>query len=148
MRQCRSRTSTHLASASASRRRSSSTGSVDTRTTTFRALVADCDTTLLVVARFLALLELYRDGSVAFDQVSPLGELHVRWTGAEDGEVVVRAEEYEGAPEPASQADGDGRKDDETGESDSNEVPEPADEPPTTPDGTAQPTAHDPEEPA
>ncbi|MDA8437041.1 MAG: segregation/condensation protein A [Actinomycetales bacterium] len=68
---------------------------------TFRSLTSDCDTTLLVVARFLALLELYRDGSVAFDQVSPLGELHVRWTGAAEGEVVVRAEEYEGAP-PAS----------------------------------------------
>ena len=69
---------------------------------TFRSLTSDCDTTLLVVARFLALLELYRDGSVAFDQVSPLGELHIRWTGPADGEVVVATEEYEGAPtEPA-----------------------------------------------
>jgi segregation and condensation protein A len=33
------------------------------------------------VARFLALLELYREGAVAFDQLTPLGELHVRWTG-------------------------------------------------------------------
>ena len=65
---------------------------------TFRSLTSDCDTTLLVVARFLALLELYRDGSVAFDQVSPLGELHVRWTGAAEGEVAVRVEEYDGAP--------------------------------------------------
>jgi len=70
---------------------------------TFRSLTSDCDTTLLVVARFLALLELYRDGSVAFDQVSPLGELHVRWTGAAEGEVVVRAEEYEGAPPPSGE---------------------------------------------
>ena len=54
---------------------------------TFRPLIADCDTTLLVVARFLALLELYREGSVAFDQLDPLGELHVRWTGPADGEV-------------------------------------------------------------
>jgi segregation and condensation protein A len=65
---------------------------------TFRHLTADCDSTLLVVARFLALLELYREGSVAFDQVDPLGELHVRWTGPADGEVVVLAEEYEGSP--------------------------------------------------
>jgi len=65
---------------------------------TFRSLVADCDTTLLVVARFLALLELYRDGSVAFDQVTPLGELHIRWTGPAQGEVPVAAEEYDGAP--------------------------------------------------
>jgi segregation and condensation protein A len=50
-------------------------------TTTFRALSADCAHTLEVVARFLALLELYRQQLVTFDQVSPLGELHVRWTG-------------------------------------------------------------------
>ena len=68
---------------------------------TFRGLITDCDTTLLVVARFLALLELYREGSVAFDQVSPLGELHVRWTGPSEGEIEIVAEEYDGAaPEP------------------------------------------------
>ncbi len=50
------------------------------RVTTFRALTADCTDTLTVVARFLALLELYRDDAVAFDQMDPLGELHVRWT--------------------------------------------------------------------
>jgi segregation and condensation protein A len=42
-----------------------------------------------VVARFLALLELYREGAVVFDQVSPLGELHIRWTGTDDGDVEV-----------------------------------------------------------
>ncbi|MBI1376183.1 MAG: segregation/condensation protein A [Frankiales bacterium] len=68
---------------------------------TFRGLIADCDSTLLVVARFLALLELYREGSVAFDQLSPLGELHVRWTGSAEGEVEVAAEEYDGAPQAA-----------------------------------------------
>lgn len=67
---------------------------------TFRSLTADCDTTLLVVARFLALLELYRDGAVAFDQMSPLGELHVRWTGSTDGVLTVAAEEYEGVDGP------------------------------------------------
>jgi segregation and condensation protein A len=51
--------------------------------TTFRALCADCENTLEVVARFLALLELYRDGVVGFDQVQALGELHVRWTGSD-----------------------------------------------------------------
>lgn len=50
--------------------------------TTFRALVADCTITLEVVARFLALLELYRDGAVAFDQAAALAELRVRWTGS------------------------------------------------------------------
>jgi segregation and condensation protein A len=48
---------------------------------TFRSLVADCSATVEIVARFLALLELYRDGFVAFEQVDTLGELHVRWTG-------------------------------------------------------------------
>ncbi len=55
----------------------------------FRALVADADSTIVVVARFLAVLELFREGAVAFDQVTPLGELTVRWTGAEDGDVEV-----------------------------------------------------------
>ena len=63
---------------------------------TFRSLTADCDSTLLVVARFLALLELYREGAVAFDQVTPLGELHIRWTGSSDG--LVEVEEYDGVP--------------------------------------------------
>jgi len=48
---------------------------------TFRGLTQDCEHTLELVARFLALLELYREGAVAFDQVTPLGELWVRWTG-------------------------------------------------------------------
>jgi segregation and condensation protein A len=48
---------------------------------TFRALSRDCGSTLEVVARFLALLELYRQQRVTFTQPVPLGELHVRWTG-------------------------------------------------------------------
>ena len=49
---------------------------------TFRALCGDSPDTLTTVARFLSLLELFREGAVAFDQVTPLGELTVRWTGA------------------------------------------------------------------
>ena len=41
-----------------------------------------------VVASFLALLELYREDVVAFEQVSPLGELYVTWTGG-DREVLL-----------------------------------------------------------
>lgn len=48
----------------------------------FRTLVADAGETIVVVARFLALLELFREGLVAFEQVEALGELTVRWTGA------------------------------------------------------------------
>jgi segregation and condensation protein A len=59
------------------------------RSCTFRALTADCEGTYVVVARFLALLELYRDGAVAFEQVSPLGELHVRWIGSDEGQMDV-----------------------------------------------------------
>jgi segregation and condensation protein A len=51
---------------------------------TFRALVGDCTTTLEVVGRFLALLELYREAAVAFDQAAALAELRVRWTGPTD----------------------------------------------------------------
>jgi len=54
---------------------------VRTGTTSFRALTADCGHTNEVVARFLALLELYRQQRVVFEQLTPLGELHVRWTG-------------------------------------------------------------------
>lgn len=62
------------------------------RTSTFRALVADCDSTLLVVARFLALLELYREAVVSFEQITPLGDLTIRWTGADDVDVEVTDE--------------------------------------------------------
>ncbi len=58
-------------------------------TMTFRALCGDSPDTLTTVARFLALLELFREGAVGFDQVSPLGELTVRWTGADEGAVEI-----------------------------------------------------------
>jgi segregation and condensation protein A len=63
-----------------------------TRVSTFRALVADCDTTLLIVGRFLALLELYREQVVAFEQITPLGDLTIRWTGSDEGDVAVTDE--------------------------------------------------------
>lgn len=47
---------------------------------TFRAMIADAESTLVVVARFLALLELFRDKAVSFDQLSPLADLAVHWT--------------------------------------------------------------------
>ena len=62
------------------------------RTSTFRALTSDCDTTLLIVGRFLALLELYREQVVVFEQVSPLGDLTIRWVGQDDGEIEVTDE--------------------------------------------------------
>ncbi len=70
------------------------------RTATFRSLCADCASTLEVVARFLALLELYRDGLVAFEQIQALGELTVRWTGPDDAAGELSVDEYAGTPEP------------------------------------------------
>ncbi|WP_031007748.1 segregation and condensation protein A [Streptomyces sp. NRRL F-5727] len=66
----------------------------------FRELVEDAADTLTVVARFLALLELYREKAVALDQQDPLGDLTVSWTGG-DGETRVTAEFDQEAPEPA-----------------------------------------------
>ena len=88
-----------------------------TRTSTFRALVADAESTLVVVGRFLALLELYREHVVLFEQVVPLGDLTIRWVGSEDGEVDVTDEfdvEREVDQESEQQTDEDAT-DDQTG---------------------------------
>ncbi|HOA87861.1 MAG TPA: segregation/condensation protein A [Propioniciclava tarda] len=69
-------------------------------TTTFRALVADAEERNVVVARFLALLELARQRAVAFEQVTALGELTIRWTGTGEGEIAI-ADEFDGEPSPA-----------------------------------------------
>ncbi len=50
----------------------------------FRELSADCDGTYEVVARFLAVLELYRDKCLAFEQVAPLGDLYISWVADDD----------------------------------------------------------------
>ena len=47
---------------------------------------------LVVVARFLSLLDLYRQGVLRFDQVAALGELQISWIGSESGEVEVSDE--------------------------------------------------------
>ncbi len=58
----------------------------------FSELVADCQAPLEVVGRFLALLELYRTRTVAFDQSEPLGVLQISWTGeSPPSEAVVGA---------------------------------------------------------
>ena len=63
---------------------------------TFRTLIADAESTLVVVARFLALLELFRDRAVAFDQLSPLADLAIHWTvGSRDWSAENLSEEFE-----------------------------------------------------
>lgn len=54
---------------------------IDRGTATFADLVAECTSTLEVVARFLGLLNLYREAAVLFDQPEPLGTLTVTWSG-------------------------------------------------------------------
>jgi segregation and condensation protein A len=74
-------------------------------TMTFRALCGDSPDTLTTVARFLSLLELFREGAVAFEQVAALGELSVRWTGGDDADVdELITDEFDGSPEPESDA--------------------------------------------
>jgi len=76
-----------------------------TGTITFRALCGDSPDTLTTVARFLSLLELYREGAVAFEQAAALSELTIRWTGSDDtaAEELV-TDEFDGAPpEPAAE---------------------------------------------
>ncbi|MEV6314818.1 segregation/condensation protein A [Streptomyces sp. NPDC051776] len=64
----------------------------------FLALIEDAPDTLTVVARFLALLELYRERAVVLDQEEALGTLMVRWTGGEDGREPVVTDEFDQVP--------------------------------------------------
>ncbi|MEE6280880.1 segregation and condensation protein A [Georgenia sunbinii] len=62
------------------------------RSASFRTLVEDADSTAVVVSRFLALLELFREGVINFDQAEALSELRVTWAGSEDGDVMIVAD--------------------------------------------------------
>ena len=50
----------------------------------FRQLTTGARGSYEIVASFLALLELYREDSVSFEQLSPLGDLYITWTGGTD----------------------------------------------------------------
>ncbi|PZS31291.1 MAG: segregation/condensation protein A, partial [Pseudonocardiales bacterium] len=71
----------------------------------FRSLVSDCGHTREVVARFLALLDLYRAAMVVFDQIDPLGELCVRWTGG--------AQQSAAVTDPVDEPNNDGQDDED-----------------------------------
>jgi len=75
----------------------------------FRDLARDAPDVLTVVARFLALLELYRERVLAFDQPEALGELLVQWIGAEDASVRV-TDEFDTPPAEAGPKPEEGSK--------------------------------------
>ncbi|HET6190409.1 MAG TPA: segregation/condensation protein A, partial [Trebonia sp.] len=72
----------------------------------FRQLTAGAGGNYELVASFLALLELYREEMVAFDQVTPLGELYVTWTGG-DREMAPAPPDGSGAPVPTESEEED-----------------------------------------
>ena len=58
----------------------------------FRALVHDAEEPMVVVARFLALLDLYRSGSLRFEQLEAFTDLQISWVGTESGEIAISDE--------------------------------------------------------
>ncbi len=72
----------------------------------FSSLVEDTDDTLTVVARFLALLELYREKAVSLEQEEALGDLVVRWTGGEGDAQPTVTDEFDRPPEPVGESVG------------------------------------------
>jgi segregation and condensation protein A len=70
----------------------------------FRELISDAADTLTVVARFLALLELYRERAVTLDQPEALGDLTVRWTGGQQTQPLV-TDEFDHYPRPQPDAE-------------------------------------------
>ena len=59
--------------------------------TTFRSLISGVEVPV-VVARFLAVLELFRESQITLEQESPLADLYIRWVGAEQGEIELTDE--------------------------------------------------------
>ncbi|GDX16986.1 segregation/condensation protein A [Actinomycetes bacterium] len=59
--------------------------------TTFRSLISGVEVSV-VVARFLAILELFRESQITLEQESPLADLYIRWVGAEQGEIELTDE--------------------------------------------------------
>lgn len=71
---------------------------------TFRALIEGADSTLVIIARFLSLLELYREGVVRFEQMVSLGELQITWVGTATGEIAV-SDEFDQPVKPLDEAE-------------------------------------------
>jgi segregation and condensation protein A len=95
----------------------------ETGESSFQELIADAPDTLTVVARFLALLELYRERVVVLDQEEALGALTVRWTGSEDSRPVV-TDEFDQQPGAQAAGAATAAAPEETQEPDEQDVPE------------------------
>lgn len=67
---------------------------------TFRTIASDAPSHLVVIARFLALLELFREGVIRFQQLIALGDLTIEWIGDERATVYI-SDEFDRAVEPA-----------------------------------------------
>ncbi|MEU2243486.1 segregation/condensation protein A [Streptomyces sp. NPDC018338] len=102
-------------------------------TAAFRELIEDAGDTLTVVARFLALLELYREKAVGLDQETALGELTVTWAGG-DGETRV-TDEFDREPAQDSES---GQDREPAQDPESAQDPEPAPDPESAPETEAQ----------
>ena len=81
----------------------------------FRSLISDADSTLVIVARFLALLELYREGALRFEQVVALGELQITWVAGADAQVTV-SDEFDVPPVDNAENDSNSEPQHETKE--------------------------------
>jgi segregation and condensation protein A len=59
----------------------------------FRDLIVDCAFIYEVVARFLAVLELYREGNVTLEQAEPLGDIYITWAPGAHAAATTTSEE-------------------------------------------------------
>ena len=84
-------------------------------TASFDKLCEDAPDTLTIVARFLGLLELFREAAVMFDQPDAFAELKVTWTGTQEGELKVAVDEFDRSA-PAEEAQGEDGEQGENGE--------------------------------
>ena len=65
--------------------------------TSFRALTTGLVERLEIVVRFLAILEMYKQGFIELDQVDRFGDITVQWTGIGTGnESMAEIDSYEG----------------------------------------------------
>lgn len=64
---------------------------------TFRGLTEGETNRFVLIARFLGLLELYREGAVRFQQMVSFGELSVEWIAPED-RILTISDEFDRAP--------------------------------------------------